>query len=112
MKSGTSAKTAMQVTAGRIKKYFGKSIGHRNQKQVTMTNTLWETIRFQEVSYVREPYKTSPAFKQIYHGLAYRKTDVHIGLGVAIVVAVGSTALIKGMCVDRGNVAFEIRILS
>ena len=51
-------------------------------------------------------------FQQLDHGLAHGFADVHVDFGVAAVVAVAAAALCHVVGVDRGDIAFELRVLA
>jgi len=55
---------------------------------------------------------TAACFNQINHCPAHCLADVHVGLGVAVIVAVGGTSVTEGVAVNRGDIALELGVLT
>ena len=55
---------------------------------------------------------SSNLLEQFDHGFTHGYPDVHIGLSVAVVVAVGGAALTERMSVDSGYVPFEFGVVA
>ena len=52
----------------------------------------------------QEPASSFPAGQELYHGLAHGQADVHVGLGVTAIVAIGGAAHGNRMGIDDGGV--------
>ena len=55
---------------------------------------------------------TAVGADQTGHGSAHGLANVHVGLCIAAVVAIGGAAMAEGMGIDRRDIALELRHVS